>query len=93
MINPIKYATKKMVESKGNGYLLSEYTTMIEEIQKDAYNQALKDASKNAEVCFYKNEELISNKTLYDDDYKYVNFDSLPSFTVNKESILKLKIK
>ncbi len=82
MINPVKYATKKMVESKGNGYLLGEYTIMIEEIQKDAYNQALEDASKNA----------ITSKRIHEAEIDDDEWDE-NSLWCNKYEILKLKMK
>lgn len=42
MINPEKYAIKNIcIQSKR--FLLEDYVKMIEEIQKDAYNQAIND--------------------------------------------------
>jgi hypothetical protein len=73
----------------------------VEKAQKEAYNKALEDAVKNAECGFEKHSivddedhfETISGNPLYDYQYKYNNFDSLPMISVIDESILKLKIK
>ena len=35
----------------------------------------------------------VYKKTIYDDDYKYNNFDSMPSISVDEDSILNAKLK
>lgn len=65
-----------------------EVIDMIAEAQKDAYNQAIQDAVKSAEI--YVSKELPSgislNESYYDNEWE--NY-----ILVDKDSILKLKIK
>ena len=77
MINAFKYATKKMVESNGSSYLMANYVDMIEEIQKDAYNQAIDDAVSNVKIIERMNMQ-----------QGYAPFSES---VVDKESLLKLK--
>lgn len=67
---------------------------LILQAMKEACEQVLDVAAEEAEVEGGCDEEgnVISASIIYSDDYKYGNnFDSLPSFEVNKESILKIK--
>jgi len=50
MINPEKYVLTKIVKSTKD-YTYNDYVKAIEEIQKDAYNQAIEDAVNDAE-CY-----------------------------------------
>lgn len=66
---------------EGHRYLhVSKLKELIQEIQKNAYNQAIQDAVSNAKViegCEY-------NKVHKENYFKYI---------LDKKSILKLKIK
>ena len=88
MINPEKYVLTKIVKSTKD-YTYDDYVKAIEEVQKDAYNQALTDVLENVEIERYEtgfggshyNE--CSAKTFEIGQKEFVSIDA--------KSILKLK--
>lgn len=56
MINPEKYVIKHIVNIH-KSFFMKDYVAMVEEVQKDAYNQAIHDSSNNVQTkqleCFY----------------------------------------
>lgn len=76
-----------------------DYEDIIEEAMKRYATwyakQCLTIAANKAEVCFDSTNEagepeIYSYTAVYGDDYKYVNFDSLPTMRVNKDTITNI---
>jgi hypothetical protein len=65
------------------------HQTMIE-FAKLKVTEALKAASERALIEYGMNdeEEPFLGNPVFADEYKYVNFDSLPTMEINKQSIL-----
>ena len=90
MINAFKYAIKKMVESNGSGYLMADYVAMIEEIQKDSYNQAIEDSKLKIKYDFRETtvDTPTNNASYYSRSEMFMDFMSN-----YEDSIRELKIK
>jgi hypothetical protein len=79
MINPEKYIMKKIMTSS-RILTLEDYTNMIEVIQKDAYNEGIKDAIEN----------VVTKQVQV--DYEGVRAGGFYTKTIiDKDSIIKLK--
>lgn len=76
----------------GTGFKPSELEKLLVEFAKYHVEQALKEASNKALIEYgldEETEEPILGNPIYDSDYQSSNFDSYPTFTVHKDSILK----
>lgn len=83
------------------GEFSSDLVLTLEEVRecmKEYAKVCLAKAAREAEVCTYyvddEGEEIkLVGQRIYGDDYKYkVNFDCLPTFQVDKQSITNIEL-
>lgn len=73
-----------------NNEVVSDMTNIMIEFAKYHVEQALKSGSNKALIEYGMNEDesLKLGNPVYDYEYKYTNFDSLPTMGINRNSIL-----
>jgi len=83
-------------------YTLPTINSLYSKSQIEELLQKQRELCAKVSVCGFDIHSIVDNKdhfepvykkTIYDDDYKYHNFDSMPSISVDEESILNAKLK
>lgn len=87
-----KYRNLYQFEEGSPEYLIDgeDFQTAMIEYAKIHVEAALKEASNKALIQYGYDEEgnSLAKNPVYDDDYKYDNFDSYPTMEIQKQSIL-----